>query len=283
MKQKQSRKHHFVPQFYLRRFAHEGRLTAVEIKSGRILEGQGTGAVAFETDANRPDGVLLDRGFDVEGELASLESRLANALRDFPNRFPPAGDTRDAISDFILLQIVRDPRKLRQHEDLEEEVGSLKNLQLMALGVLMNNPDDPVRRRGLQESGLLEFREEVRADVSERCWHLYEAPAGGMAEFITSDSPVYLVDGKQRGLVQHADVHQMFLPLDRHHLLILERGSPEDDRKFAASDQQVLELNRMTAHAARRFAYAHPAINRGWLKSSVYPVAAVTGGHVQRP
>ena len=83
--------------------------------------------------------------------------------------------------------------------------------------------------------------------------------------------------------MQHADVHQLFLPLDRHHLLILERGSPGDDRKFPASDSQVLELNRMTAHAARRFAYAHPAINRGWLKSSVYPVAAVTGGHVQRP
>ena len=273
---RQSRNHHIVPQLYLRRFASGERIVAIEIKTGRILENQNIEEVAFEKHANRPAGVLLDPGIDVEGEISVEEGRLAKTLRDFPSHFPPTDHIRDAVSDFILLQIVRDPRKRTQYENTAEEPGSIKDHQLAALLELTTDPESPLILEPAE-------RQQLREAISERCWHLYEALPRGMAEFITSDSPVYLVDWKQHGVMQHADVHQLFLPLDRHHLLILERGSPGDDRKFPASDSQVLELNRMTAHAARRFAYAHPDINRCWLKSSVYPIAASIGGHVQRP
>ena len=141
----------------------------------------------------------------------------------------------------------------------------------MALGLLMNDRGDPPRRCMLEDSGLLEFREDVRADIDERCWLLYEAPAGGTAEFITSDSPVHLAGGvpDERGLIRHADVHQLFLPLDHRHMLIMEQGSPADDRRVEASVSQVLELNRKIVLSARRFAYAHPEANRHWLRSSV--------------
>ena len=271
MSQQQSRDHHIVPQFYLRRFAAEGRIVAIEIKTGRMLENQNIEEVAFEKHGNRPAGVLIDQRMDVESEIAIAESRFARALREFPHPFPSSREIRETVSDFILFQIVRDPRKREQYEGR-----SLKDHQLLALGLLMNDPNNPEQRRLLDESGLLEPREEVRADVSERSWHLYETRAGGTAEFITSDSPVYLADWEQHGLRQHADVHQMFLPLDRYHLLMLERGSPEDDRVVEASVSQVLELNRRTAHAARRFAYAHPAINRRWLRSSVQPAATAS-------
>ena len=123
----------------------------------------------------------------------------------------------------------------------------------------------------LEESEWLEFREEARAAISERRWLLYEAQTGGTAEFITSDSPVHLAGGvpDQRGLIDNADVYQLFLPLDRRHLLIMEQGSPDDDRAVKATVRQVLELNQKTVQSAVRFVYAHPCANRRWLVSSV--------------
>ena len=262
--QQQSRDHHIVPQLYLRRFASGERIVAIEIKTGRILENQNIKEVAFEKHANRPAGVLLDPGIDVEGEISVVEGRLAKTLRDFPSQFPPTDDTRNAVSDLILLQIVRDPRKRRQYEDRAADPSSLKDHQLAALLELSTDPAGPLI---LDPSERLE----VRRAVSERRWLLYEAPTGGTAEFITSDSPVHLAGGvpDERGPIRHADVHQLFLPLDRRHMLIMEQGSSASDRRIRASVSQIQQLNQKTLQSARRFAYAHPGINRGWLESSV--------------
>ena len=271
VKQQPAKRHHIVPKLYLRRFADEERITAIEIETGLILENQDITNVAFEKHANRPEGVLVDRGVDAECQISAVESGFAEALRDFPDKFPPSSELRKTVSDFVLFQIVRDPKKLAQYDDGEEEGTSLKDHRLVALGLLLNDPNDPARRRVLEDSGLLEFREDVQADINERCWLLYEAPAGGTAEFITSDSPVHLAGGvpDEGGLIRHADVHQLLLPLDRRHLLIMEQGSPADDRRVKAGVSQVLELNRKIVQSARRFAYAHPTVNRRWLQSSV--------------
>ena len=132
----------------------------------------------------------------------------------------------------------------------------------------------------LEESEWLEFREEARAAISERRWLLYEAQAGGTAEFITCDYPVHLAGGvpDHRGLIANADVYQLFLPLDRRHLLIMEQGSPQDDDTVKTSVSRVLELNRKTVRSATRFAYAHPSVNQGWLMSSVQQPAPGTTG-----
>ena len=268
----QSRRSHIVPQFYLRRFAEAERLTAIEIATGRILEQQHVRNVAVETDAYRSDGLVVEPGIDVEQEIAALENRFATALRDFIGQFPPSRELRNAVSDFVLFQLTRDPAKRMQYGD--DRQGDW----LLALGVLMNDPDDPARRGVLEENGLLEFREDARAAINERCWLLYEVPARGTAEFITSDSPVHLAGGvpDQRGLIDNADVYQLFLPLDRRHLLIMEQGSPQDDRAVKATVRDVLELNRKTVQSAIRFAYAHPGVNGRWLKSSVQPLPATT-------
>ena len=94
----QPRRHHIVPQLYLRRFARKERLVAIEVATRRILENQHIRNVAFESDAYRPDGLLVDCGINVEGEIAELESRLAVALREFPNEFPPSRELRMALT-----------------------------------------------------------------------------------------------------------------------------------------------------------------------------------------
>ena len=261
----QPRRHHIVPQLYLRRFARKERLVAIEVATRRILENQHIRNVAFESDAYRPDGLLVDCGINVEGEIAELESRLAVALREFPNEFPPSRELRMAVSDIVLFQLVRSPRKRTQY-------GSDRWGQwLLSLGLLLNDPEDPARRSGLRDSDWLDVRENARSAISERRWLLYEAPADGTAEFVSCDSPVYLAGGRpdQRGLIRHSDVHQFFLPLDRYHMLIMEQGSPDEDRRVTATVDEVVELNLMTARAAVRFAYAHPGVNRRWLMSSV--------------
>ena len=121
--------------------------------------------------------MLIDRGVDAEAQISAAESGFAEALRDFPDKFPPSGEVRKTVSDFVLFQIVRDPKKLAQYDDGEKEGTALKDHRLVALGLLMNDPGDPPRRCMLEDSGLLEFREDVRADIDERCWLLYEAPA----------------------------------------------------------------------------------------------------------
>ena len=104
-------KHHFVPQFYLRRFSnakkqiriyergHGTRISSV--KNTAAQSGYYTAAVKSGGD---PQGVekLLDR---IETAARGAIERIVNS------KFPPSGEDRGSIGLFLAIQMMRTPER----------------------------------------------------------------------------------------------------------------------------------------------------------------------------
>ena len=258
-----SRRHHVVPAFYLRRFAKDGRLNAINVKTRQTLANQRVERLAFVKDAYRPDGIVVPDHFDIEKEIAELEGDFARALRQLGESFPPDPGTRALVADFVVFQLIRRPEK--RTVEGEDRWGDW----LLTLGLLMNDPDDPERREMLADSELLEERETLRAAISERRWVLFEVPAAGTKEFVTCDAPVYLANEGGEDESTHAEADTVYLPLDRWHVLAMRREATTDERRIAASAKHVTSLNQMTARSAIRFVYAHPDCHKGLIANAL--------------
>ena len=258
-----SRRHHIVPKFYLRRFAKDDRLIAVDVKTRKTLTNVRVDQVAIVRDAYRPDGTVVPDHFDIENEISELERHFARALRQLGGSFPPDPRTRALVADFVVFQLIRRPEK--RTVDGEDRWGDW----LLMLGLLLNDPDDPGRRKMLADSELLEEREILRAAINERRWVLFEVPEAGTNEFITSDAPVYLTSENGADRSTHADADTVYLPLDRRHVLAMRRDATIDEERIAASTKYVTYLNQMTARNAIRFVYAHPDCHRGLVGNAV--------------
>ncbi len=104
------RRHHFVPEFYLNRWAIDGRI-AVRRRDGKSFVA-GTHNVAVETgfyDTHDDDGNLST---EVEDYLSDVEGAAADAMRaiDKSGRPPSLDDTnRLALARFLAFQYTRTP------------------------------------------------------------------------------------------------------------------------------------------------------------------------------
>ena len=260
---RRSQRNHFVPVFYLRRFAKDDRLIAVNVKTRETLENQRVDRVAFARNTSQPDGIVVPAHFDIEREIAELEGDFAAALRQISSSFPPDPSMRALVADFVVFQLVRQPAKQRING--EDRRGDW----LFTLGLLMKDPDDPKRREMLATSELLEGRLAMREAISDRRWVLFEVPTAGTKEFITSDAPVYLANESGVSESSHAAADTVYLPLDRRHVLAMRRGELSEERTIEASARHVSYLNQAVARNATRFVYAHPDCHRGLLASAV--------------
>lgn len=274
-----ARRHHVTPQFYLRGFADEHeRILQIDNKTGMTTRKR-VSRVAFRNHAYRPDTLRVD----AEKELAEQETGFARLLRSFGRHWPPGSRERRAVARLLLLQICRDPdRRLDQLRAMREAIPdawdegeSDQDVFLLSFGILLLDPDDADQRAKLAESGWLDRIEELVAVVSERAWTLLTLPSG-TAEFLTSDSPVVpTLSGplppSESGvanvtLLSHAEA--ILFPLNRRQLLVAHEGSPSQDLTRRPQVREVLRLNAIVMHCAKRFAYGHPAIHPELIKNA---------------
>jgi len=113
------RKHHYVPQFYLRGFADaENQLFTVDAKAPRCFNSSPEG-IAAERDFNRIDaeGVPPDA---LEKEIAKLEGAIAPSIQRVRSEASFGQDSvyRDDIINLITLLAVRNPRKRKDMDCL---------------------------------------------------------------------------------------------------------------------------------------------------------------------
>jgi hypothetical protein len=96
---------HLVPAGYLRGFAADGHVMAID-RNGRSRR-RGVKQAGVERDfyrRRRPDGTYIQ---DVEETMARLESDAIPVIRDLGNSWPPERTARATLAQFLALQLVR--------------------------------------------------------------------------------------------------------------------------------------------------------------------------------
>jgi hypothetical protein len=105
------KRHHFVPKFYLDRFADGDQRALVRPRDGAAYVSNTTN-VAVESGFYHYENEAGERVTELEGQLSDLEGKAAEVLRKIDeSRVPPeiGGDDRRILSDYMALQMGRTP------------------------------------------------------------------------------------------------------------------------------------------------------------------------------
>lgn len=271
------RRHHLVPEFYLRKFANEeGRLRVCELPGDRRFTA-GTKNVAVETGFYDVDGTSIESRADVERLLAKLEARAARAWLSFDSEsdWPPDAEQLGAIATWISLQYVRGRSGLWRWN---EQGRTLLRLQIIAggrralrqqFGDASEEELNDILRRAHDDSmaftppknGYLRTMLSLAANHADKfggyTWTLMHFRRKRLA---TCDNPVLLIKEDARpeeglGLFT-ADV--VAVPVRRDCALLLQRGRPRRDRHVAGTTQFANALNMLVAQNTDRFLMHHP-------------------------
>ena len=283
----QPRMHHWLPQFYQRRFANDRDqlwVTPIDGSKGRL------GNVT-DIGVQRDLYTIIDKdvgeSVSVEHLLASIDGDTASAFARLAARFfwPPLDKDRAMVAYWLAFQRVRDPFARRQMEAISD---------LMYRTDLKTASDPRVARERLDRNlGRAPSSEEVdemtetarNIDGYEIGFHqneyvrmmLDEANAM-MPHFVTRfftifhwsepglvlcDRPVSLVQaeenrrpGRSFGVI---DADEVLVPLDRETALILHRDPVVGQRIVDDPDgYSIDEFNQFTVSNTAREIYCHP-------------------------
>jgi hypothetical protein len=287
--EKQPKLHHLVPQFYLERFAENGKVEAVDrdnfskffpVTPRNVLAENHF--YAIETDDGRD--LTIEKLFanHVEGPAANAFERLVDQGRPVA-----APGSRAPISLFLAFQFVRGRRIRDMLVEHQKEV--------IRRAITMASPG--AVRKVLQEQGteiseedaaeIVEFARDGQYElVVERAANLHlstslsaaleiapllEARAWQLVEFdepalLTCDEPVILVgrDPRSPGDTPggFAMAREIVFPTDPHHALILVNPDQGVAHGRARAGQKQAEIiNRHVAFNAHRFIVRRPGTN----------------------
>lgn len=269
-----AKRHHYVPQFYLKGFA--GRRGSVDqivtIPNNKLDEGR-PGSVAdtavisnFYTFTPTGEG---EASVSVERLLSSVEAKARNALARLAlgRLFPPQPTDRLALACFLALQFVRGPEQRRSPEASGDMI-----LQI-ALSKALDEDGDPIGSTTDSHGGLVMIQSDshllaLMLDTAtalvpyfyDRYYTVLEYPGGGL---MTSDNPIVLMpdsishsEGEPVGL---ANASEIYMPLDRMRLLVLIRDSEVGNRFFREMGPDTIDFhNQMIVDHSWAEVYCHP-------------------------
>lgn len=250
-----SHRHHFVPLFYLRRFASESRrINVYNLRRRRWIAG-----------ASLRDQCYRRRFYvhqELEDLLARTESEIAPTLaRLIDSGHPPDRGSSDhqLLFWFVSLQLLRTVASIRQ-----------TGLGMRQFTDAVFAPDDPSRPEDVTHEHVLELNlKQVPMMVRTLTdLHVHVVHAAGPDPFITSDQPVFrynafcegvswsgVTGGRCSGL-------QIFLPLSPTRLVVLydghvyKAGSRSSKGASEAKADDMSALNGFQAVSAHQNLYA---------------------------
>ncbi len=292
-----TKKQHFVPEFYLKRFASEGQIQVFDVRAERIGTPRPYGSVCYKKFFYAAEtGVQDEISRAFEDVFGQIETLIGDALPGIIERAVAQQLTNGdlyKLAYFMGLQWLRTPsfrerlRKIQSEEmkwiiqvraahsarfqDHIQETAEAHEISEEELKEAVNR---------LIESGEYDFRETNNAQhlnfigeerVNGFCnlllakkWRIYLSE--GPYHFITSDNPVAAWIPPGTGLIPVTF-------MDRRHLLaltpniLIETGRPDSmnpeqqpvDRLsyHAANEKGILIFNKVLANDAHEYAYAH--------------------------
>lgn len=249
------KRHHYVPNWYLRRFADKKRRVRVY---SRVT---GKTHLANTINAAVQSGFYAlpaeDGGIDLSAEkmLAELEGTAKAALeRVVSGSFPPSPEDRAVLSLFIANLMVRTP------EFRDSNLAMIESLRddLASAGVGPGQITEVFERSGIAAPTVRESVEwmfgvtgSIAPYLHARSWVLGRTPNRGV---ITSDHPVVVYKQQKRTAFRGAGVanaDQVHFPIDPSTVLLLVHPNfwvPESQIALT-SDNLLFEQSLMAAHS----------------------------------
>ena len=259
------RKHHYVPQFYLRNFQSQSK----QINIFNISRSIAISNASLRNQCHKHR--LYGPDSEVEDSLAALESAIAPVLAAMIRaRAVPHLRSEDhyTILAFLSLQLLRTVAAVSSVTQIDDKVSSV---------VFNGDPPPEFELSDLQAMALsLGNLEEMSEMLSDLKIHLICAPPGEC--FITSDNPAYRYNQYCEG-ISHRGVCggissglQVFMPLDPSTLVLLYDGSVYKVGHKQGPDVSTAErvdvhwLNRLQFIAAHNNVYFSDWSNRHCVK-----------------
>jgi Protein of unknown function (DUF4238) len=292
------RRHHYVPELYLKRFAARSRpdgaplVHRIEAKagpvSGRVI---GVRDAAVEKDFYKVDADDPRRAYEAERILGVFETTAGYAFANFDRlgagHFPDRID-RENLSLFMALQFVR------AHDTGDFQERMYTQVSRMTMRVAASTPgyvrsylieqgedasDEAVAKvtaafmKGADVMSVIPHRNEtveailrLPTELMPYFFHRRWLIACSTVPFLTTDRPVVLLE--QRGAhepwrgVGAGTAETIVFVLDRYRALLMRH--PESANPEAVIDVDarfVRRLNTVVANRARRWIFHHPGDN----------------------
>lgn len=305
------RRHHTVPEFFLRRFA-DGDFIQLAPRDdlGRAFRTNVDNALvqshfySIDTDEGRSP--------DVETFLAShVEGPAARALRRVVDegRFPPPPGLRDALSLFFAFQFLRGESMRRvllaDYEATAKKLGSLMTPEMARKHLSEEHGGEPSEEEvrdfvafarnadgyrvgvsseaNLHLSGVLPIVLDLVPYFARRSWQLltFDEPL-----LITGDEPVALIGRSARPgeeVLGVGTAREVAIPVDPRHAFVLarpDRSDSESSRRGTAATARILSTN--VGYGCHRFVAYKPGTDplRGLTLPSKSAAVRSVGAHV---
>jgi hypothetical protein len=285
------RRHHFVSQFYLRRFAQTrgktSRIATIPLddpQKHRVASVGDTAVIADFYTIVRRDGTDTAA---VEKALAQMEAAAHDPLERlaYGVLFPPQERDKYFLSMWLALQFVRDPHARRQQEAIFD------SFIKMHLSLVVN--EDAARRHLRDRDGqeptddevegllvaaratdswetvisqnnliqlMMESIDVLAPHLFSRAWCVVRFPEEGL---VTCDRPIALYQQPENRQplmgIGVATADEVIFPLDRTNLLVMHNYPDIGEHVIPADPSQTIaDCNQMIVHNARHEVYAHP-------------------------
>ncbi|MBF6436385.1 DUF4238 domain-containing protein [Nocardia cyriacigeorgica] len=287
-----TKKHHYVPRFYLKRWANpegESKMTIVDSGSSYV---QPVEQLARKTNFNRfsADDIdpVLYPALWVEKHMSRIEDQIAIRLTEACATGPgPVNDPllKADIAVFVGLQYVRGVKYRKYALKLDEKISTLDPLQLrqtvsLLLPTLLptfgisydpsrheeqledilskstsSGSSDP-RVKALDQA-LSDLRVVVSDSVHKRLWAIYAT----VNPIVTCDEPVIMIPGgkydRSRWLGPNHSQAIIF-PLDPHHLLVMLTRNLSHTEPFILDEEEAFEVNLEFVAGSDQCAFERP-------------------------
>lgn len=265
------RKHHYLPQFYLRGFSPDGKsVFQIEKASCRYYSGNIKNTAAIR-DFHEIDGECVEDPNAVEKRLAALEGGLSTDLKNLLN---DGISNISALGEVVALLSLLRMRVPVVKEHIHESLAS--TIKMMAKGMEKAGrlPKSPP---GLEETLSVD---NLQFTVTNwRCLELMFDMASssdilsllgsmratlyrleGEESFVTSDQPVSLfhpsiTEDHKFGVGPAIKEVEITLPLSSNALLKLDHESG-DHKEMLATKEDVIEYNRRTMVSAHKYVFS---------------------------
>jgi hypothetical protein len=266
----QPRKHHYLPQFYLRGFSLDGRgLHQIEKLTGRHYPCQIKDAAAVK-DFHALDQEGVEDPHALEKHLAAVEDKFARHLAVFLSEGVANEMARQSTVQLLSLLRLRVPAFKEYVEASHLSVVRETAAQMERQGRFQPVPpglENVLRLENLKFSILnwacmehifrLAGSDDILSTLYGMKSTLYTAPPG--MSFVTCDQPVAMYHPQAAqtsyGIGIVVPGTELTLPLSSSKLLLLHHShAPHQAR--AALPNEVNEFNRRTVTMARRFVFA---------------------------
>ena len=256
------RRHHYVPQFLMQRFADDNQLVRLPL----FDSDESASATHVKNLAVRKDFYTLT--VEGVGDTAAVEEGLARLDSDAciaverltsAESLPPSPADQTKLTTWFSLLFFRGPR-VRRMMEAGDSVAAKMMLTLNKPDVMASLPEqwEPFRHQNAYVTQMLRMVDEAAPLLLPRRWTLVKFSEPGI---VLPDTPVVLSgSGDPHVGTGLATAQELLVPLDRQTILALHYYDPIANQVIEVEHSNLQDnFNRVLVAGAYEEVYCHPA------------------------